>query len=200
MNRRNIANLVLHTLVVLAIPRFSAAQPVFYTARSLEYRTPDRSGPGALGTAAVAAVHGPTMELTSVDLLIELGGDSTPELLRLFVDARRGFELPRSGDAFKGAWVQGFTLFTWAEGEPVLVFHAANEFDGFSLKLQEIEGRPMLISEGDREHMQYAWGRFELWDSGIEIWAARCRSVKVEPENWQEGWHNLPLIHSPRSK
>ena len=133
------------------------------------------------GVEGLLAVFGPRgVRLESYPLSIDLDGDGTPERLVLLADPRRGVKMPgRADDLRKGATVTGFALFDGLRPE-VVVFYQYYDYDGFQLRLDEIEGRTMLVSDGGRDHAQRVWGwwRHEEWPP--DEWAARERQ-------WDEG-------------
>lgn len=128
--------------------------------------------------AAVHAVHGPRLEgLVSTEFLIELGGDQTPELLRLTYLEAKGSAMARDLDDFRTGMTNpyAFTLFAFAEGVAVPVFHAGSDNDGIELQLRDFDGTPALVYQiHTKDPNVYACGWWDFFEPGaVKGWQTR---------------------------
>lgn len=128
--------------------------------------------------AAFHAVHGPRMEgLVSTEFLIELGGDPTPELLRLTYLEAKGVRIIDSLEGLRrgGAFPVAFTVFAFTEGEAIPVFHAGSDNDGIWLQLMEFDGTPALVYRiHTKDPMIYACGWWDFSEPGaVKGWRVR---------------------------
>lgn len=132
----------------------------------------------APSAAAFHAVHGPRMEgLVSTEFLLELGGDGTPELLRLTSLQAKGGRIIDDLDGLRrhGAFPIAFTVFAFSGGEAIPIFHAGSDNDGVELQLMDLGSTPALVYQiHTKDPRVYACGWWEFFDPGeIRGWQTR---------------------------
>jgi hypothetical protein len=131
-------------------------------------------------------------------LWVDLNGDGRPERLVLFVSRDAGIELPRHVRSLESgrAVVEGIALFDGRHPD-VCVFYWSRSWR-FALRVGEVEGQRMLISDGGRGGEQFVWGWWRSpggwpparWEARLRVW---------EGEEYGP-WRPWPLIAVEVSK
>ena len=143
-----------------------------------ELEAPIVDASAAPSAAAFHAVHGPRMEgLVSTEFLLELGGDGTPELLRLtYLQAKGGRMAHTVEDLRRGLHNPfAFTVFAFSGGEAIPIFHAGSDLDGLELQLMDLGGTPALVYQlHTKDPSVYACGWWDFFEpSAIRGWQTR---------------------------
>lgn len=169
-----------------------------------ELEAPINDASLAPSPAAVGQVHGPQGDWYDIsEFFLELNGDSNPELLRLYVMKDTiddtAYDLERLREEGASCWA--FTLFSFHEGEPVMVFHRGNNLEGFSLSLREHDGRPMLFTKQPKEWTtRSAYGWWDVWGPGEGgHWNARQGDWDGEAHTFEPTGY-APLVRFDQSK
>lgn len=130
------------------------------------------------------------------ELALDLNGDRIPERIVFFANRLRGLELPRNVcelSEIGGVIADGFAVFDGVR-PMVPVFYRYNEYGGYQLRLDTIDGQQLLVSDGGRDQPQQVWGWWrypELWPpSG---WEARER-VKDQQQERYGSWIKVQRI------
>lgn len=134
------------------------------------------------------AVFGPAgVEFERRELMIDLNGDGRPERVVLLADQRRGLKLPRSAAELSATIVvDGFAVFD-GRHDDVPVFYQYADYGGFALRLDVVEGRRLLVSDGGRDRIQYVWGWWtypEAWPP--TGWESRQREYDERALRWAD--------------
>jgi len=147
---------------------------------------------GAGDLQQVFGPRGVTFEERS--FAIDLNADGQPERLLLLFDTRRGLEVPRDVSALiGGVAVDGFAVFDGRQPN-VPVIYQYPDYDGYTIRLDDVEGERVLVSDGGRDHVQHVWGWWrepEGWPAAG--WRAKSRAWVVDRNTWG-GWRSGPLV------
>lgn len=147
---------------------------------------------------AVRAVHGPRGEgVTSAEFLIELGGNHTPELLRLYFHATdqptQAIDLERF--RAQGATCLGFSVFSLVDNQPVLAMHAGGDNGPITLTLERFGGHVVLVARDPgnaTEPLAYDW-----WDTrgedGGPFWEARAGTWNTKMHRFDTTARHAPI-------
>lgn len=135
---------------------------------------------------ALQDVFGPTgIKFERRELLIDLNGDGIPERVVLLANEKRGLQLPRSArELITGDVVDGFAVFD-GRHPATAVFYQYPDYDGYSLRWDDVDGQRLLVSDGGRDHMQYVWGWWsypDVWP--VSGWEARARKWNEATQRW----------------
>ena len=114
------------------------------------------------------AVFGPRrVAFAERELALDLNGDGKPERVVLLANKLRGYELPRAVSELSkrgGVCVDGFAVFDGVRPK-VPVLYQYNEYDGWMVRLDTIDGQRVLVSDGGRDHAQHIWGWWRYADT-----------------------------------
>ncbi|OAB61806.1 hypothetical protein AY599_27635 [Leptolyngbya valderiana BDU 20041] len=154
---------------------------------------------------AVRAVHGPRGDgVITAELLFELGGDHTPELLRVYLAATdqptaspdqpiAAIDLERLRT--EGVTCLGFSVFTLADGQAVLTLHAGGNAGPITLTLERPDWRTRLVvrdPEGQTEPLLYG-----QWDTrgeeGGPFWEARAGTWNTRMHRFDTSARKPPI-------
>ena len=115
--------------------------------------------------------------LVSTEFLIELGGDNTPELLRLTYLEAKGSSMVRDLEDLRTGMTNpfAFTVFAFAQGEAIPVFHAGSDNDGIELQFRDFDGTPALVYQiHTKDPSVYACGWWDFFEPGaVKGWQTR---------------------------
>ena len=136
----------------------------------------------------------PCITFESRELDFDLNRDGNPERIVFFVPKGQGHQWSRNmslATETGGISTSGFVVFDGVRPN-VPVFYAFNEYDGVSLRFDQIDGQQVLVSDGTRDHIQHVWGWWrypecEVWDG----WEARSRRLALEEKDFSE-WSRNP--------
>ena len=128
---------------------------------------------------------------------LDLNGDGKPERVVLLANKLRGYELPRAVSELSrtgGVLVDGFAVFDGVRPK-VPVLYQYNEYDGWMVRLDTIDGQRVLVSDGGRDHVQHVWGWWRYADSWPpDGWEARDRIWNQE-EQRHGPWIPVPRMN-----
>ena len=157
--------------------------------------------PSAPTTNQLQVTFGPSpiVRFRQQEVLADLNDDGECEMIRLLLNEARGLAFaPNLADLRDGLIIDGFALFSSQRSRiPVFYFYMDS---GLSLRLRELEGRVLLVSEGGRDHAQRAWGWWApVSDWPPPQWSAKWRGWDQERVAYGR-WHGLCHISVSQGK
>jgi hypothetical protein len=132
----------------------------------------------------------------------DLNDDGTPETIVTLQNQERGMDAPiRPLGVGSSVHCDGFVVFTVAGGQEWPVFYAYTDYDGFSIRLDRVDGdaHPSLVCDTDNGGRQMVWG----WDTYFEFgprWRAKCRPWDDGMQAFALPWHTMDYIYVEEAK
>lgn len=147
---------------------------------------------------AVRAVHGPRGEgVITAELLFELGGDHTPELLRVYLAATDqpapAIDLERLRT--EGVTCLGFSVFTLVDDQAVLTLHAGGSAGPITLTLERPDWRTRLVVRDPADRTEpLLYGQWDTrGEEGGPFWEARAGTWNAKMHRFDTTARRRPI-------
>lgn len=148
------------------------------------------------GIADLQAVYGPEGAVFEQRTFnIDLNGDGRPERLMLLSNADRGLGLlPNdAAELSQGVGVDAFAVFDGRRPN-IAVIYQYPCYDGYPLRLDDVDGQHVLVSDSGRDRVQHVWGWWRYSDGwSVDAWEARARSWQDDRQTYGD-WRRTRLV------